>query len=43
MCEVGFDYRKNVYVQYLLPVSRLSDWKAVHADVVALLDNISTK
>jgi hypothetical protein len=43
MCKVAFDYRKTVRIQYLLPVSRLSDWKAVHADIVALLDNISTK
>lgn len=43
MCKVAFDYRKTVFVQYLIPVSRLNHWQEVHAGVVALLDNTSTK
>jgi hypothetical protein len=42
MCKVAFDYRQKVYVQYLIPVTALKNWQAVHAEVVALLDSVAS-
>lgn len=43
MCSVAFDYRQTIFVHYLIPVSDLKNWQAVHAEVVALLDSVATK
>ena len=39
MCEVTFDYRDGIVVEYALPVWKIKNWRLTHQSVVNLLNS----
>lgn len=39
MCEVAFDYREGIVVEYSIPVWKMKDWRLTHQSVVNLLNS----
>ncbi|MBL8398660.1 MAG: hypothetical protein JNL84_11055 [Candidatus Accumulibacter sp.] len=43
MCEVIFDYRDGIVVEYAMPVWKMKHWRTTHQSVMALLNGFIAK